>query len=139
MGSMGKGWWRAALRGEPDEEALSWPGQVLSNGHATQGKVLLAWPVCAAYGKPLNTMMRQRGWSRSTFYRAVDTGSQRIADYPIGGPWHSPQPAAAYRGRCLAGTISRAPNHADPRDPHDVPAPCAALSSVRIASSSVTL
>ena len=27
------------------EEALSWPGQVLSNGHATEGKVLLAWAV----------------------------------------------------------------------------------------------
>ena len=78
MGSMGKGWWRAALRGEPDG---SWPGQVLSNGHATEGKVLLAWAFCVAYGKPLSWMMRQRGWSRSTFYRAVDTGSQRIADY----------------------------------------------------------
>ncbi len=63
------------------EEALSWPGQVLANGHAVEGKVLLAWAFCVAYGKPLRRMLRQRGWSRSTFYRCVDSGSKRIADY----------------------------------------------------------
>ena len=63
------------------EEALSWPGQVLSNGHATEGKVLLTWSFCIAYGRPLSRMMRQRGWSRTTFYKAVDTGSGRIADH----------------------------------------------------------
>ena len=51
------------------EEALSWPGQVLANGHATEGKVLLAWAFCIAYGRPLSRMMRQRGWSRTTFYQ----------------------------------------------------------------------
>ena len=64
------------------EEALSWPGQVLSNGHAAEGKVLLAWTFCVAYGRPLRQLMRKRGWSRSTFYRAVDTGSARIAALP---------------------------------------------------------
>ena len=63
------------------EEALSWPGQVLANGHAVEGKVLLAWAFCVAYGKPLRRMLRKRGWSRSTFYRCVDSGSKRIADY----------------------------------------------------------
>ena len=63
------------------EEALSWPGQVLSNGHATEGKVLLAWAFCQAYGKPLRRMCRQRGWSRTTFYHCVECGAQRIADY----------------------------------------------------------
>ena len=32
------------------EEALSWPGQVLSNGHAAEGKALLAWAFCVGYG-----------------------------------------------------------------------------------------
>ena len=63
------------------EEALSWPGQVLTNGHATEGKVLLTWAFCIAYGRPLSRTMRQRGWSRTTFYKAVDTGMARIADY----------------------------------------------------------
>jgi len=35
------------------EEALSWPGQVLSNGYAVEGKVLLAWAFCVAYGRPV--------------------------------------------------------------------------------------
>ena len=63
------------------EEALSWPGLVLANGHAAEGKALLAWAFCVGYGKPLRALMRQRGWSRSTFYRAVDSGSARIAAY----------------------------------------------------------
>ena len=63
------------------EEALSWPGTILANGHATEGKVLLAWAFCVAYGKPLRRMTNQRGWSRTTFYKAVDSGSARIADY----------------------------------------------------------
>ena len=63
------------------EEALSWPGLVLSNGHAVEGKVLLAWGFCTAYGRPVRALLRKRGWSRSTFYRYVDTGSARIADH----------------------------------------------------------
>ena len=63
------------------EEALGWPGQVLANGHAIEGRVLLAWAYCQAYGKPLRRMLRQKGWSRTTFYKAVDNGSQRIADH----------------------------------------------------------
>ena len=30
------------------EEALSWPGLVLSNGYAVEGRVLLAWGFCVA-------------------------------------------------------------------------------------------
>lgn len=63
------------------EEALSWPGLVLSNGHAVEGKVLLAWGFCTAYGRPVRQLLRKRGWSRSTFYRNVDAGSARIADH----------------------------------------------------------
>ena len=62
------------------EEALSWPGQVLSNGHVTEGKVLLAWGVCVAYGKPL----RDDAPARLVALYVVPgsrTGSQRIADY----------------------------------------------------------
>ena len=63
------------------EEALSWPGQVLANGHAVEGKVLLAWAFCVAYGRPVRALLRKRGWSRTTFYRSVDTGAERIASY----------------------------------------------------------
>ncbi len=63
------------------EEALTWPGTVLANRHAVEAKTLLAWAFCVAYGKPLRRMLRKRGWSRSTFYRCVDGGSKRIADY----------------------------------------------------------
>ena len=59
------------------EEALSWPGTVLANGHAVEGKVLLAWAFCVAYGKPLSRMLRQRGWSRTTFYNAPWTAARR--------------------------------------------------------------
>ena len=63
------------------EEALSWPGQVLSNGHAAEGKALLAWAFCVGCGRPVRRLLRKRGWSRSTFYRTVDSGSARIADH----------------------------------------------------------
>ena len=63
------------------EEALTWPGVVLSNGHAAEAKALLAWAFCVGYGRPLRQLMRKRGWSRSTFYRAVDSGSARIANH----------------------------------------------------------
>ena len=63
------------------EEALTWPGTVLANRHAVEAKTLLAWAFCVAYGKPLRRMLRKRGWSRSTFYRCVDGGSKRNADY----------------------------------------------------------
>ena len=68
------------------EEALTWPGQVLANGHAVEGKVLLAWAFCVAYGKPLRRMMRQRGWSRTTFYKAVDSGSNGSPTTSTSGP-----------------------------------------------------
>jgi len=63
------------------EEALSWPGLVLSNGHAVEGRVLLAWGFCVAYGRPVRALLRKRGWSRTTFYRSVETGADRIASY----------------------------------------------------------
>ena len=66
------------------EEALGWPGAILVNGsdrHAVEARCLLAWAFHAAYQKlSLRRIPRQkRGWSRSTFYRAVDSGSTRIA------------------------------------------------------------
>ncbi len=65
------------------EEALSSPGAILANGggHPVEARCLLAWGFCVAYGKPLRRLMRQRGWSRSTFYRSVKSGAERIADY----------------------------------------------------------
>jgi len=63
------------------EEALSWPGLVLSNGHAVEGRILLAWGFCVAYGRPVRALLRKRGWSRTTFYRSVETGADRIASY----------------------------------------------------------
>ena len=63
------------------EEALSWPGLVLSNGYAVEGRVLLAWGFCVGYGRPLRALMRKRGWSRSTFYRSVEYGAERIAGH----------------------------------------------------------
>lgn len=63
------------------EEALSWPGAILANGggHPVEARCLLAWGFCVAYGRPLRALMRKRGWSRSTFYRSVETGAERIA------------------------------------------------------------
>ena len=64
------------------EEALILAGRRFSaNGHAAEGKALLAWAFCVGYGRPLRRLLRKRGWSRSTFYRAVDSGSARIAAY----------------------------------------------------------
>jgi hypothetical protein len=63
------------------EEALRWPAVVLSNGHAAEGKVLLAFAFTTAYGRSLRALLAKRGWSRSTFYRSVDRGSARIAEY----------------------------------------------------------
>ena len=66
------------------EEALGWPGAILANGsdrHAAEARCLLAWAFHVAYGKPLRRLMQRRGWSRSTFYRAVESGSARIADH----------------------------------------------------------
>ena len=64
------------------EEALSWPGTVLANGHAAEGKALLAWAFCVPIEAGTRRwLLRKRGWSRSTFYRAVDSGSARIAAY----------------------------------------------------------
>jgi hypothetical protein len=66
------------------EEALGWPGAILVNGsdrYAVEARCLLAWAFHAARGRSLGRRMRQRGWSRTTFYRAVDSGSRRIADH----------------------------------------------------------
>jgi hypothetical protein len=52
---------------------------VLSNGHAVEGRVLLAWAFCVAYGRPVRSLLRKRGWSRTTLYRSVETGAERIA------------------------------------------------------------
>ena len=64
------------------EEALGWPGAILANGGGctVEARCLLAWAFHAARGRSLGRLMRQRGWSRSSFYRAIDVGSTRIAE-----------------------------------------------------------
>ena len=37
------------------EEALGWPGLVLSNGHGVEGRVLLAWGYCVGYGRSVRS------------------------------------------------------------------------------------
>jgi len=34
-----------------------------------------------AYGRPVRALLRKRGWSRTTFYRSVESGVERIAVY----------------------------------------------------------
>ena len=52
------------------EEALSWPGQVLcKRPRHRRARCCSTWAFCMAYGRPLSRMMRQRGWSRTTFYK----------------------------------------------------------------------
>ena len=61
------------------EEALAWPGAILASGHAVEGKCLMAWALSTAYGRSLRRLLAAKRWSRSTFYRRVDTGAERIA------------------------------------------------------------
>ena len=62
------------------EEAFGWPRRYLVNGHAVEAKCLLAATFCIAYRRPIGAMIRQRGWSRSSFYRYVDAGAAAVAE-----------------------------------------------------------
>ena len=65
------------------EEALAWPGAILANGggRAVEARCLLAWAFTVAYGRSLRRLMHTRGWSRSSFYRSVEDGAERIASH----------------------------------------------------------
>ena len=61
------------------EEALAWPGAILANGRAFEGRCLLLWAHAQAGGPPLTQILATRGLSRATFYRHVTNGATRIA------------------------------------------------------------
>jgi hypothetical protein len=42
-------------------------------------RCLATWALAAARGVPVREVLRQRGWSKSTFYRKLDGGAARIA------------------------------------------------------------
>jgi len=42
-------------------------------------RCLATWALAAARGVPVRKVLRQRGWSKSTFYRKLDGGAARIA------------------------------------------------------------
>jgi hypothetical protein len=42
-------------------------------------RCLATWALAAARGVPVRKVPRQRGWSKSTFYRKLDGGAARIA------------------------------------------------------------
>ena len=42
-------------------------------------RCLATWALAAARGVPVRKVLRQRGWSRPTFYRKLDGGAARIA------------------------------------------------------------
>jgi len=42
-------------------------------------RCLATWALAAARGVPVRKELRQRGWSKSTFYRKLDGGAARIA------------------------------------------------------------
>ena len=57
------------------EEAQGWLLLVEEGERRCLGVSALA----AASGTPVRKVLRQRGWSKSTFYRKVDSGSAHIA------------------------------------------------------------
>jgi hypothetical protein len=42
-------------------------------------RCLATWALAAARGVPVRKVLRQRGWSKSTFYRKLDGGAALIA------------------------------------------------------------
>jgi hypothetical protein len=42
-------------------------------------RCLAVWALAASRGIPVRKVLRQRGWSKSTFYRKVDGGSVQVA------------------------------------------------------------
>ena len=57
------------------EEALGWL-PLIEEG---ERRCLAAWALATARGIPVRKLLRQRGWSPSTFYRKVDCGAGHIA------------------------------------------------------------
>ena len=57
------------------EEAQGWL-LLIEEG---ERRCLAVWALAAARGIPVRKVLRQRGWSRTTFYRKVDGGSAHIA------------------------------------------------------------
>ena len=57
------------------EEAQGWL-LLVEDG---ERRCLGVWALAAARGIPVRKVLRQRGWSKSTFYRKVDRGAVHIA------------------------------------------------------------
>ena len=57
------------------EEALSWPGTVVSERPCHRRKVLLAWAFCVAYGKPLRRMTKA---TRLVAHHVLQGGGYRL-------------------------------------------------------------
>jgi len=57
------------------EEALGWL-MLVGEG---ERRCLAVWALTAARRIPLRKVLRQRGWSRATFYRKLDCGAAQIA------------------------------------------------------------
>jgi hypothetical protein len=43
-------------------------------------RCLATWALAAARGIPVRKVLRQRGWSKSTFYRKLDGGAARMGN-----------------------------------------------------------
>ena len=57
------------------EEALGW----LLLVEEGERRCLGVWALAAARGIPVRKVLARRGWSRTTFYRKLDSGAARIA------------------------------------------------------------
>ena len=57
------------------EEAQGW----LLLVEESERRCLAAWALAAARGISIRKVLRQRGWSRSTVYRKLDSGAAHIA------------------------------------------------------------
>jgi TnpA family transposase len=60
------------------EQAHEWLRVQLRN-YAGERMCLAGWAACVAYGHSVRALMVRKHWSRSSFYRRVDTGSIIIA------------------------------------------------------------
>jgi hypothetical protein len=60
------------------DEAQDWLSVELKD-HQVERTCLAAWAACVAYKHSLRSLMLRKRWSRTTFYRRVLFGSERIA------------------------------------------------------------
>ena len=60
------------------DEAQEWLRVDLKDHHVER-KCLASWAACVAYKHSLRALMLRKRWSRSSFYRRVFLGSERIA------------------------------------------------------------